>query len=104
MRLTDQGSFAVTAMIDLALREYTGASGAGRHQRAPKISLSPRAAVRQAAPRAGGEHARRAALFPPGRKAEDHPVADIIVAVDEQLDATGCGGKGRCMGEDSGKA
>jgi len=38
-----------------------------------------------------------------GRKAEEITVADIIVAVDEPLDATGCGGKGDCMGEDSGK-
>ena len=30
-------------------------------------------------------------------------VADIIVAVDEPIDATGCGGKTDCMGEDSGK-
>ena len=30
-------------------------------------------------------------------------MADIIVAVDEPLDATGCGGKGDCMGEDGGK-
>ena len=38
-----------------------------------------------------------------GRKAEEITVADIIVAVDEPLDATGCGGKGDCMGEESGK-
>ena len=30
-------------------------------------------------------------------------VADIIVAVDEPIDATGCGGKESCMGEDAGK-
>jgi hypothetical protein len=30
-------------------------------------------------------------------------VADIIVAVDEPIDATGCGGKENCMGEDAGK-
>ena len=30
-------------------------------------------------------------------------VADIIVAVDEPIDATGCGGKEHCMGEDTGK-
>jgi Rrf2 family iron-sulfur cluster assembly transcriptional regulator len=30
-------------------------------------------------------------------------VADIIVAVDEPLDATGCGGKENCMGDDQGK-
>jgi Rrf2 family iron-sulfur cluster assembly transcriptional regulator len=30
-------------------------------------------------------------------------VADIIVAVDEALDATNCGGKENCMGEDAGR-
>jgi len=30
-------------------------------------------------------------------------VADIIVAVDEALDATGCGGKENCMGDDTGR-
>jgi Rrf2 family iron-sulfur cluster assembly transcriptional regulator len=30
-------------------------------------------------------------------------VADIILAVDEPLDATGCGGKENCMGDESGK-
>ena len=30
-------------------------------------------------------------------------MADIIVAVDEPIDATGCSGREGCMGEDSGK-
>ena len=30
-------------------------------------------------------------------------MADIIVAVDEPIDATGCGGKDNCMGEDTGR-
>ena len=30
-------------------------------------------------------------------------MADIIVAVDEPIDATGCAGKDNCMGEDSGR-
>ena len=38
-----------------------------------------------------------------GRSAAEITVADIIVAVDEPIDATGCGGKEDCMGEDSGK-
>ena len=31
-------------------------------------------------------------------------VADIIVAVDEPIDATGCAGKENCMGDDAGAA
>jgi Rrf2 family protein len=38
-----------------------------------------------------------------GRGAAEITVADIIVAVDEPIDATGCGGKENCMGEDAGK-
>lgn len=34
------------------------------------------------------------------RKAEDVTVADIIIAVDEPLDATQCGGKGNCNGDE----
>ena len=34
-----------------------------------------------------------------GRKASDITVADIIVSVDEPIDATHCGGKENCMGE-----
>jgi Rrf2 family iron-sulfur cluster assembly transcriptional regulator len=30
-------------------------------------------------------------------------VADIIVAVDEPIDATGCGGKENCMGDEAGR-
>ena len=34
-----------------------------------------------------------------GRKASDITVADIIVSVDEPIDATQCGGKENCLGE-----
>ncbi|MDH5338448.1 MAG: Rrf2 family transcriptional regulator, partial [Rubrivivax sp.] len=37
------------------------------------------------------------------RGAEAMSVADIIVAVDEPIDATGCAGKENCMGEDAGR-
>jgi Rrf2 family iron-sulfur cluster assembly transcriptional regulator len=33
------------------------------------------------------------------RRAEDITVADIIIAVDEPIDATQCGGKGNCHGD-----
>ena len=34
-----------------------------------------------------------------GRKASEITVADIIVSVDEPIDATQCGGKENCLGE-----
>ena len=38
-----------------------------------------------------------------GRKADEITVADIIVAVDEPIDATGCSGQENCMGDDAGR-
>ena len=105
MRLTTKGRFAVTAMIDLALREHTGpvalAAISGRQQ----ISLSyleqlfgklRRHELVESTRGPGGGYSL-------GRKAEEITVADIIVAVDEPIDATGCAGKENCMGDDSGR-
>ncbi len=38
-----------------------------------------------------------------GRPSAEITVADIIIAVDEPIDATGCAGKENCMGDDNGK-
>ncbi len=105
MRLTTKGRFAVTAMIDLALRENTGpvalAAISGRQQ----ISLSyleqlfgklRRHELVESTRGPGGGYSL-------GRKSEEITVADIIVAVDEPIDATGCGGKENCMGDETGK-
>jgi len=99
MRLTTKGRFAVTAMIDLALREHTGpvalAAISGRQQ----ISLSYLEQLFGKLRRHELVESTRGL----GRKAEEITVADIIVAVDEPIDATGCAGKENCMGEDSGR-
>ncbi len=103
MRLTTKGRFAVTAMLDLALRSAAGpvtlAEIAGRQ----KISLSyleqlfgklrrHDLVISMRGP--GGGY--RLALAP-----EQLSVADIISAVDEPIDATQCGGKENCR--DDGK-
>lgn len=99
MRLTTKGRFAVTAMIDLALRENKGPvtlSGISQRQ---EISLSYLEQLFGKLRR----HKIVASVRGPGggynlaRKAEDVTVADIIIAVDEQLDATQCGGKENCQ-------
>ena len=105
MRLTTKGRFAVTAMIDLALRENTGpvalAAISGRQQ----ISLSYLEQLFGKLRR----HELVASTRGPGggyslaRKAADITVADIIVAVDEPMDATSCHGRENCMGEDTGR-
>jgi len=105
MRLTTKGRFAVTAMIDLALRSQNGPVALAAISQRQQISLSyleqlfgklRRADLVASTRGPGGGYTL-------GRDAGEITVADIIVAVDEPIDATGCGGKGDCMGEDSGK-
>ena len=89
MRLTTKGRFAVTAMIDLALREHNGpVTLAGISQR-QKISLSYLEQL--------FGKLRRHQLVESARPSQDINVSSIIFAVDEPLDATQCGGKQDCF-------
>jgi Rrf2 family iron-sulfur cluster assembly transcriptional regulator len=100
MRLTTKGRFAVTAMIDLALRQDKGpVTLAGISQR-QEISLSY---LEQLFGKLRRHEIVESVRGPGGgynlaRRAEDVTVADIIIAVDEPLDATQCGGKENCHG------
>src|SRR5450759_2135640 len=76
MRLTTKGRFAVTAMVDLAMRGGKAPVTLAAISERQKISLSY--------------------LERPGSKIS---IAEIVVAVDEPLDATKCGGKGDCHGD-----
>lgn len=105
MRLTTKGRFAVTAMIDLALRQDGGPVTLAAISQRQQISLSyleqlfgklRRHELVESTRGPGGGYSL-------GRKAEEISVADIIVAVDEPIDATGCGGKENCMGDDIGR-
>ncbi len=105
MRLTTKGRFAVTAMIDLALRSTNGPVALAAISQRQQISLSyleqlfgklRRHELVESTRGPGGGYSL-------GRRAEDITVADIIVAVDEPIDATGCGGKENCMGDDTGR-
>jgi Rrf2 family iron-sulfur cluster assembly transcriptional regulator len=95
MRLTTKGRFAVTAMIDLAMRQDKGpVTLAGISQR-QDISLSY---LEQLFGKLRRHEIVESVRGPGGgynlaRKAEEVTVADIIIAVDEPLDATQCGGK-----------
>ncbi|MFA7665046.1 MAG: Fe-S cluster assembly transcriptional regulator IscR [Burkholderiaceae bacterium] len=103
MRLTTKGRFAVTAMIDLAMRQHQGpVTLAGISQR-QKISLSY---LEQLFGKLRRHELVESTRGPGGgytlaRPAKGVTVADIIFAVDEPLDATQCGGKKNC-GEDQG--
>jgi Rrf2 family iron-sulfur cluster assembly transcriptional regulator len=105
MRLTTKGRFAVTAMIDLALRSTNGPVALAAISQRQQISLSyleqlfgklRRHELVESTRGPGGGYSL-------GRKSGQITVADIIVAVDEPIDATGCGGKENCMGDDSGR-
>jgi Rrf2 family iron-sulfur cluster assembly transcriptional regulator len=103
MRLTTKGRFAVTAMMDLALREQEcPVSLAGVSER-QGISLSYLEQLFGKLRRHGLVDSVRG----PGggyrlsKPLEKVSVADIIRAVDEHLDATQCGGHANCREEGS---
>ena len=105
MRLTTKGRFAVTALIDLAMRTHTGPVALAAISQRQQISLSyleqlfgklRRHELVESTRGPGGGYKL-------GRGLADITVADIIVAVDEPIDATGCKGREGCMGEDTGK-
>ena len=87
MRLTTKGRFAVTAMIDLALREHNGPvtlAGISQRQKLRRHQL-----VESTRGPGGG--------YSLARPSQDINVSSIIFAVDEPLDATQCGGKQDCF-------
>jgi Rrf2 family iron-sulfur cluster assembly transcriptional regulator len=103
MRLTTKGRFAVTAMVDLAMRQGSGPVTLAEISQRQKISLSYLEQL-------FGKLRRRAlvdSVRGPGggyclaKNMPEMSVADIILAVDEPIDATQCGGKENC--HDDGK-
>ncbi len=101
MRLTTKGRFAVTAMIDLALRQGSGPVTLAAISQRQQISLSyleqlfgklRRNDLVESTRGPGGGYTL-------GRRAADITVAEIITSVDEPIDATQCGGKENCLGE-----
>ncbi len=98
MRLTTKGRFAVTAMIDIALYGGNGPVTLASVSDRQYISLSYLEQLFGKLRRAGLVESVRG----PGggynlaREAAQISVADVIVAVDEPLDATQCGGRENC--------
>ena len=101
MRLTTKGRFAVTAMIDLALRQHERPVTLAGISERQQISLSyleqlfgklRRSKLVSSVRGPGGGYC----LSP---DTDTISIADFIKAVDEVLDATSCGGKGDCDGE-----
>ena len=101
MRLTTKGRFAVTAMVDLALRQNRGPVTLAAISERQHISLSyleqlfgklRRASLVSSVRGPGGGYNL-------AQPAQGITVADIVSAVDEPLDATQCGGKENCHDE-----
>ncbi len=98
MRLTTKGRFAVTAMIDLAMRQHSGPVTLAAISQRQNISLSYLEQLFGKLRR----HELVDSMRGPGggytlaRLARNITVADVIYAVDEPLDATNCGGKSDC--------
>lgn len=98
MRLTTKGRFAVTAMIDLALRQHGGPVTLAGIAERQKISLSY---LEQLFGKLRRNHLVASVRGPGGGYTLAKPLAEvsvarIISAVDEPLDATNCGGRGNC--------
>lgn len=101
MRLTTKGRFAVTAMVDLALRGADGPVALAGISERQQISLSyleqlfgklRRYKLVESVRGPGGGYCI-------ARPLGEVSVADIIRAVDEPLDATQCGGRENCLEE-----
>jgi Rrf2 family iron-sulfur cluster assembly transcriptional regulator len=102
MRLTTKGRFAVTAMIDVALRQHGGPVTLASIAERQKISLSY---LEQLFGKLRRNELVASTRGPGGgytlaKTLTGISVADIISAVDEPLDATGCAGMGNCHEED----
>ena len=101
MRLTTKGRFAVTAMLDLALHEVDRPVTLAGISERQDISLSY---LEQLFSRLRRNGLVKSVRGPGGGYRIAMPlqaisISDIITAVDEQIDATQCGGQENCQGE-----
>ena len=98
MRLTTKGRFAVTAMVDLAMRQTRGPVTLAAISERQHISLSY---LEQLFGKLRRRNLVSSVRGPGGGYRLAQPmqgitVAAIVIAVDEPLDATQCGGKENC--------
>ena len=99
MRITTKGRYAVTAMLDLAIHEKLGPVPLADISEYQGISLSYLEQLFAKLRRQGlvkgtrGPHGG----YRLARTAETISVAEIISAVDENMDTTKCSGQGNCQ-------
>ncbi|MEJ2360287.1 MAG: Fe-S cluster assembly transcription factor [Gammaproteobacteria bacterium] len=102
MRLTTKGRYAVTAMLDLALHFEDGPITLADISQRQCISLSYLEQLFAKLRRQGLVESTRG----PGggyrlsRAPKEIPVADVILAVDEKVETTRCGGLANCQDDE----
>ena len=102
MRLTSKGRYAVTAILDLSFHQNEGPVSLADISARQEISLSY---LEQLFARLRRNKVVNSTRGPGGgyqlsRKPEDISMAEIILAVDETYDATGCGSSSKpCSGD-----
>lgn len=103
MKLTTKGRYAVTAMLDLALRYDKGAVTLADIAKRQGISLSYLEQLFAKLRRSGlvdsvrGPGGGYTLAMEPAKIS----VAEIIVAINENIDATRCGGEKNCHGDET---
>ncbi len=100
MKLTTKGRYAVTAMLDLTLHSVTGPITLSDISARQGLSLSY---LEQLFSRLRRNDLVTSTRGPGGgyqlsREPEQIKIAEVILAVDEPIDATGCQGKRSCQG------
>jgi len=102
MRLTTKGRYAVTAMLDLALHYEEGPITLADISSRQGISLSYLEQLFAKLRRRGLVDSTRG----PGggyrlsRSPKEIPIANVITAVDENIETTRCGGLGNCQNDE----
>jgi Rrf2 family transcriptional regulator, iron-sulfur cluster assembly transcription factor len=101
MKLTTKGRYAVTAMLDLALHYDKGSVTLADIARRQGISLSY---LEQLFAKLRRSHLVESVRGPGGgynlaKQPGEISVAQIILAINENIDATRCGGERNCQGD-----
>ena len=99
MRLTTKGRYAVTAMLDLALHDHGEPTALADIADRQDLSLSYLEQLFAQLRRAGLIKSVRGpgGGYQLAKLATEINVAQIVIAVDEEVDVTRCAGKGNCQ-------
>lgn len=99
MRLSTKGRYGVTAMMDLAIHDGVGPVTLADISQCQGISLSYLEQLFSKLRKSGLVDGVRGpgGGYKLSRSADNITVAEIIVAVDERVDITNCGGTGDCQ-------